>query len=86
MSVASALGVCPSLDVIVPATRVPTVFKNKKARVNDTQAYFYLVEAAGIEPASASSPPLVLHAYPVLKFNWLLPNRQGSQTAIPVRF
>jgi len=26
----------------------------------------YLVEAAGIEPASASPPPLALHAYPCL--------------------
>ncbi len=25
-----------------------------------------MVEAAGIEPASASTPPLALHAYPIL--------------------
>jgi hypothetical protein len=84
MSVASALGVSPSLDVIAPATRFHHFSpNNKKALVKVHQGFLLLVEAAGIEPASASSPPLVLHAYPVLGFNWLLPNRQGSQTAIP---
>jgi len=38
----------------------------------------YLVEAAGIEPASASTPPLDLHAYPVYCFSRWLPDRQGK--------
>ena len=45
-----------------------------------------LVEAAGVEPASASTPPSALHAYPVYCFNRLLPDWQGKQTAIPVSF
>jgi len=39
-----------------------------------------------IEPASANPLPSALHAYPVLKFNCQLPNRQGSLTAIPLGF
>jgi hypothetical protein len=31
-----------------------------------------MVEAAGIEPASVSTLPLVLHAYPNIRFNYLL--------------
>jgi len=38
---------------------------------------FWLVEAAGIEPASASTPPLALHAYPGPLFNYRLPDGQG---------
>lgn len=45
-----------------------------------------LVEAAGIEPASANSPPSDLHAYSVYKFNRLLPDRQGSHTVSLVSF
>lgn len=45
-----------------------------------------LVEAAGIEPASANSLLSALHAYSVFKFNRLLPDRQGSQTAVLVSF
>ncbi len=39
-----------------------------------------------IEPASASTPPLALHAYPVLKFSQQLPNGQGKLKAIPDKF
>ena len=42
-----------------------------------------LVEAAGIEPASASPLPQALHAYPLYCFNWQQPERQGPLTAIP---
>jgi len=45
-----------------------------------------LVEAAGIEPASASPLPSVLHAYPVYCFNRTLPDRQGRRPAIPSAF
>ena len=45
-----------------------------------------LVEAAGIEPASANPPPLALHAYSVIHFNRTLPDGQGSCSAIPVMF
>jgi len=45
-----------------------------------------MVEAAGIEPASASPLPLALHAYPNLWFNRTLPDGQGRRTAIPIRF
>ncbi len=41
-----------------------------------------MVEAAGIEPASASPLPLALHAYPVYCFSRLLPDGQGKQPAI----
>ncbi len=41
-----------------------------------------LVEAAGIEPASASTLPLVLHAYPNRLFNCVRPDGQGKYTAI----
>jgi len=44
------------------------------------------VEAAGIEPASASPLPSVLHAYPVYCFNQTLPDRQGRRTASPCGF
>jgi hypothetical protein len=40
-----------------------------------------LVEAAGIEPASADPPPLDLHAYSIFYFNCLQPDGQGKQTA-----
>lgn len=40
-----------------------------------------MVEAAGIEPASADTPPLGLHAYFVYCFNRLLPDKQGKQPA-----
>jgi len=43
-----------------------------------------MVETAGIEPASASPLPLVLHVYSDIMFNWLLPAGRGRQTAIPV--
>ena len=45
-----------------------------------------LVEMAGIEPASASTPPSALHAYPIFRFNQQLPDRQGKLMAIPVIF
>ncbi len=45
-----------------------------------------LVEAAGIEPASASTPPLALHAYSVYCFNQQQPDGQGQLMAISVRF
>jgi len=45
-----------------------------------------LVEAAGIEPASASTPPSALHAYPILKFNQQLPNGRGKLMAILDKF
>jgi len=51
----------------------------------ETPGGFILVEAAGIEPASANPLPLALHAYSVNSFNRLLPDGQGSQTAIPVK-
>ncbi len=47
---------------------------------------FLVVEAAGIEPASASPPPEDLHAYPVYCFSRLLPDGQGQQPAIPDKF
>ena len=40
--------------------------------------YFKLVEAAGVEPASASTWLLVLHAYSVYSFSPVLPDRQGK--------
>ena len=43
-----------------------------------------MVEAAGIEPASASPLPLALHAYRVYCFNWQQPDVQGTLTAIPL--
>ena len=42
-----------------------------------------MVEAAGIEPASASPLPQALHAYSIYCFNRSLPDRQGTRTAIP---
>jgi hypothetical protein len=42
-----------------------------------------MVEAAGIEPASASPLPQDLHAYFVYCFNCQLPDEQGTLTAIP---
>ena len=39
-----------------------------------------------IEPASASTPPLALHAYPVYCFNCGLPDRQGKPATSLVRF
>ena len=42
-----------------------------------------LVEAAGIEPASASPLPQALHVYSVYCFNCRLPDEQGTPTAIP---
>jgi len=49
-------------------------------------AFIKVVEAAGIEPASASPLPSALHAYPVYCFNRQQPDGQGQLTAIPVRF
>ena len=45
-----------------------------------------MVEAAGIEPASASPLPWALHAYSIYCFNRVLPDRQGTHTAIPKGF
>ncbi len=44
-----------------------------------------MVEAAGIEPASADPPPLALHAYSVYCFNVMQPDCQGKHNAIPVK-
>lgn len=43
-----------------------SVAKKKQPLVSDCFLLTYLVEAAGIEPASASTPPQDLHAYPEL--------------------
>lgn len=48
-------------------------------------AVLRMVEAAGIEPASANPPPLALHAYSVYCFNAMQPGRQGKQDAILVK-
>jgi hypothetical protein len=56
----------------------------KKKPQPRTAGVSLLVEAAGIEPASASTPPLALHAYPALLFSWRLPGGRGKPTAIPV--
>jgi len=58
---------------------------NKKAP-QKTEGLVYLVEAGRIELPSASTPPSALHAYPILKFNQQLPNRQGKLLAILDRF
>ena len=39
-----------------------------------------------IEPASESTPPLALHAYPSLLFNYGLPDGQGKPVTILDRF
>jgi len=45
-----------------------------------------MVEAAGIEPASANPPLSALHAYSIYYFNYQLPNGQGKQLAILFKF
>jgi len=43
-----------------------------------------LVEAAGIEPASAGPPPSDLHAYSVFDCRRPLPDGQGKRPLSPV--
>ncbi len=56
-------------------------YKTGISELQDTSKDVYLVEAAGIEPASADPPPLDLHAYSIFCFNCLQPDGQGKQTA-----
>ena len=45
-----------------------------------------LVEAAGIEPASANPLLSGLHVYPIFLFNCLTSDWKGVKTAIPIKF
>ena len=45
-----------------------------------------LVETAGIEPASARPLLSALHAYFIYYFNEMLPDEQGKQFAILIKF
>lgn len=55
--------------------------RNKKPA--KSRLFYYLVEAAGIEPASANSPLLGLHVYPIFLLNCFTPDRRGVKAASP---
>ena len=66
-----------------PRNHAGIVAVGRKKTPTENSWGFNLVEAAGIEPASASPPPSVLHVYPVYCFNWTPPDRQGKRPASP---
>ena len=59
-------------------------YANKKA--HPSMGFSDLVEAAGIEPASANPLLSGLHAYPIFKFNCFTTDWQVVKTAIPLFF